>query len=72
MFRAIPSQYCLKCLVISLRLDVSSCEKGLVVHAREAAINLLHAYWIFACMHCASIPEHAGQDMVIFFRHWQH
>ena len=24
VFRAIPSQYCLKCLVISLRLDVSN------------------------------------------------
>ena len=41
VFLAIPSQYSLKCLVISLRLDVSSWDKGLVVHALEAAINLL-------------------------------
>ena len=41
VFLAIPSQYCLKCVVISLRLDVSNCDSGLVVHALEAAINLL-------------------------------
>jgi hypothetical protein len=39
VFLAIPSQYC---LVISLRLDVSNyCDRGLVVHALEAAMNLL-------------------------------
>ena len=41
VFLTIPSQYCLKCMVISLRLDVSNCDSGLVVHALEAAINLL-------------------------------
>ena len=41
VFLAIPSQYCLKCVVISLRLYVSNCDSGLVVHALEAAINLL-------------------------------
>ena len=41
VFLVIPSQYCLKCVVISLRLDVSNCDSGLVVHALEAAINLL-------------------------------
>ena len=41
VFHAIPSQYCLKCLVISLRLDVSNCGSGLAVHALEAAINLM-------------------------------
>ena len=44
VFLAIPSQYSLKCLVISLRLDVSSWDKGLVVHALEAAINLHISY----------------------------
>ena len=39
-----PSQYCLKCLVIGLRLDVSICESGLVVHALDAAINLFCAF----------------------------
>ena len=37
----VSSQYCLKCLVISFRLDVSSWGSGLVVHALEAATNLL-------------------------------
>ena len=41
VFLVIHSQYCLKCLVISFRLDVSSWDSGLVVHALEAAINLL-------------------------------
>ena len=41
VFLAIPSQYSLKCLVVSLRLDVSSWDKGLVVHVLEAVINLL-------------------------------
>ena len=41
VFLVIPLQYCLKCVVISLRLDVSNCDSGLVVHALEAAINLL-------------------------------
>ena len=41
VFRVMPSQFCLKCLAISLRLDVSNCESGLVVNALEAAINLL-------------------------------
>ena len=39
LFLAIPSQYCLKCLVISFRLDVSSWDSGLVIHTLEAAIN---------------------------------
>ena len=38
VFLAIPSQYYIpKMLVISLRLDVSSWDKGLVVHELEAA-----------------------------------
>ena len=41
VFLAIPSQYSLKCLVISLWLEVSSWDNGLVVHALEIAINLL-------------------------------
>ena len=41
VFLTIPSQYCLKCVVIGLRLDVSNCDSGLVVHALETAINLL-------------------------------
>ena len=41
VFHAIISQYCLKCLLISLMFDVSGCESGLVVHALEVAINLL-------------------------------
>ena len=48
VFLAIPSQYSLKCLVISLRLDVSSWDKGLVVHVLEAAINLLPI--VFLCI----------------------
>ena len=40
VFLAMPSQYSLKCLVISLRLEVSSWDNGLVVHALEAAINV--------------------------------
>ena len=40
VFLAIPSQYCLKCVVIHLRLD-GNCDSGLVIHALEAAINLL-------------------------------
>ena len=42
VFLAIPSQYCLKCVVISLGLDVSNCDSGLVVHALDAAT----AYWV--------------------------
>ena len=41
VFLAIPAQYCLKCIVISLRLDVCNCDRGLMVHALEAAMNLL-------------------------------
>ena len=41
VFLAISSQYFLKYVVISLRLQVSNCDCGLVVHALEAAINLL-------------------------------
>ena len=33
VFLVIPSQYCLNCLVTSLRLHVSSLDNGLVVHA---------------------------------------
>ena len=40
VFFAIPSQYCLKCTVISLRLNVSNYDSGFVVHVLEAAINL--------------------------------
>ena len=39
-FLVIPSQYCLKCLVINLRPEISNCDNGLVVHALEAAMNL--------------------------------
>ena len=38
---AIPLQYSLKCLVISLRLEVSSWDNDFVVHALEVAVNLL-------------------------------
>ncbi len=43
VFLAIPVhvQYCLKCVVISLRLDVSHCDRGLVMHALEAAMDPL-------------------------------
>ena len=41
VFLAIPSQYSLKSLVISLRLEVSSWDNGLIVHALEATMNLL-------------------------------
>ena len=40
VFLAIPSQYSLKCLVISLRLDVSSWDKGLALHALEIHLGL--------------------------------
>ena len=46
VFLAFPSQYSLNCLVISLRLQVSSWDNGLVVHALEAAKNLT-SNWIF-------------------------
>ena len=36
-FLAIISQYSLRCLVISLRLEVISWDTGLVMHALEAA-----------------------------------
>ena len=42
VFLAIPAQHCLKCIVINLRLDVSNCDGGLVVHALEAGMN--HAF----------------------------
>ena len=38
VFLVIPSQYCLKCLVINLRLEVSNCDNGFTL---EAAMNLL-------------------------------
>ena len=41
VFLVIPSQYCLNCVVICLRIDISNYDSGLVVHALEAAINLL-------------------------------
>ena len=43
VFLVILSQYCLKYLVTSLRLHVSSWDNGLVVHALEAATS----YWVF-------------------------
>ena len=41
VFLAIPSHSCLKCEVISLRLDISNCDSSLAVYALEAALNLL-------------------------------
>ena len=38
VFLEISVQYC---LVINLRLEVSICDNGLVVHVLEAAMNLL-------------------------------
>ena len=58
-FRAIPSQYCLKCLVISLRLNVNSCESGLVVHALEAAMNLLPTGLNFVSCSYTCVEKHA-------------
>ena len=41
VFLAMPPQYSLKCWVTSLRAVVSNWDKGLVVHALEAAMILL-------------------------------
>ena len=41
VFLMIPLKYCLNCIIMSLRLDVSNCDSGLEVHALEATINLL-------------------------------
>ncbi len=46
VFLVIPSQYCLKCMVNSLRLDVSNCDSGLVVHAHRSCYKST-AYWVF-------------------------
>ena len=41
VFPVLPSQYSLKCCVTNFRHDVSNSDRGLVVHALDAAINLL-------------------------------
>ena len=41
VFLAMPSLYSLKCCVTNFRYDVSNWDRGLVVHALDAATNLL-------------------------------
>ena len=63
VFLAITSQYSLKCLVISLRLEVSSWDNGLVEHTLEACKFFFLTKRIF-CEYFSTLYTNIPHDLL--------